>query len=269
MSRADFLRPDFSLWHLIAVELRRQRQMRRISGAALAVILDCDRSTVARYESGDVQLPTGRARVLDQEWGLQGLFENLVKHAKNARDLDWWETFKDYERRANLIKTYEPSLIPGLLQREAYARAIFTSSRRTDADDAVTERLARQKILTREYPCKLMAILDTAAVLRSFGDTDVMRDQLGYLLEVSVWPNVYLRVTSDKLIGYGGVGGGFTVMQTPTGDLGFATVGSTGHISLDPIDIQEQAIRYDEIGMSSLSVEASRAFITKTLDSLS
>lgn len=269
MSRADSLRPDFSLWHLIAVELRRQRQMRRISGAALAVVLDCDRSTVARYESGDVQLPTGRTRALDREWDLQALFENLVKHAKNARDLDWWETFKEYERRANLIKTYEPSLIPGLLQREAYARAIFTSSRRMDADDAVTERLARQEILTRQYPCKLMATLDTAAVLRSFGDVDVMRDQLGYLLEVSEWPNVYLRVTSDQLIGYGGVGGGFTVMQTPTGDLGFATVGSTGHISLDPIDIQEQAIRYDEIGMSSLTVEASRAFIAKTLDSLS
>jgi transcriptional regulator with XRE-family HTH domain len=269
MSRADSLRPDFSLWHLIAVELRRQRQMRRISGAALGAILDCDRSTVARYESGDVQLPTGRARTLDREWDLQGLFENLVKHAKNARDLDWWETFKEYESRANLIKTYEPSLIPGLLQREAYARAIFTSSRRTDADDAVAERLARQAILTRQDPCKLMAILDTAAVLRVFGDVEVMRDQLAYLLEVSEQPNVYLRVTSDKLSGYGGVGGGFTVMQTPTGDLGFATVGSTGHISLDPIDIQEQGIRYDQIGMSSLTVEASRAFIAKTLDSLS
>ncbi|GAA4377071.1 helix-turn-helix transcriptional regulator [Actinomadura verrucosospora] len=269
MSRADFLRPDFSLWHLIAVELRRQRQMRRISGAALAVILDCDRSTVARYESGDVQLPTGRARVLDQEWGLQSLFENLVKHAKNARDLDWWETFKEYERRATLIKTYEPSLIPGLLQREAYARAIFTSSRRTDADEAVAERLARQEILTRQDPCTLMAILDTAAVLRVFGDVDAMRDQLGHLLEVSEWPNVYLRVTSDKLIGYGGVGCGFSVMQTPTGDLGFANYGTTAHISLDPVDIQEQALRYDQIGMSSLSVEASRAFIAKTLDSLS
>lgn len=269
MSRADALRPDFSLWHLIAVELRRQRQIRRLSGAALAVILDCDRSTVARYESGDVQLPIARARILDREWGLPGFFENLVKHAKNAQDLDWWETFKEYERRANLIKTYEPSLVPGLLQREGYARAVFTASRRTDVDEAVAERLARQEILIRQRPCTLMAILDTVAVLRTFGDADVMRDQLNYLLEVSERPNVYLRVTSDRLIGYGGVGGGFTIMQTPTGDLGFATVGSTGHISLDPIDIQEQAIRYDQIGMSSLTVEASRTFIAETLDSLS
>ena len=79
-----------------------------------------------------------------------------------------------------------------------------------------------------------MAILDTAAVLRSFGDVDVMRDQLGHLLEVAEWPHVHLRVTSERLIGYGGVVGGFTVMQTPTGDLGFA---------------QEQAIRDDEIGI--------------------
>ncbi|GAA4235211.1 helix-turn-helix transcriptional regulator [Actinomadura meridiana] len=269
MSRADSLRPDYSLWHLIAVELRRQRQIRKISGAALAVILDCDRSTVARYESGDVQLPVGRARILDREWGLLGFFENLVKHAKEAQDLEWWETFKEYERRSNLVKTYEPSLIPGLLQREAYARAVFTTSRRTDVEEAVAERMTRQQILTRPNPCKLMAILDTAAILRIFGDADVMRDQLSHLLEVSEWPNVYLRVTSDRLIGYGGVGGGFTVMQTPTGDLGFATVGSTGHISLDPADIQEQAIRYDQIGMSSLTIEASRAFIAKTLESIS
>ncbi|WP_433228861.1 helix-turn-helix domain-containing protein [Actinomadura formosensis] len=269
MSRADALRPDFSLWHLIAVELRRQRQMRRISGAALAVILNCDRSTVARYESGDVQLPIARARVLDREWDMRGLFENLVKHAKNARDLDWWETFKEYERRSTLIKTYEPSLIPGLLQREDYAHAVFTASRRMDAKEAVAERLARQEILTHQDPCKLMAILDTAAILRIFGDVDVMRDQLGYLLEVSEQPNVYLRVTSDRLIGYGSIGGGFTVLQTPTGDLGFANYGTTAHMSLDPADIQEQALRYDQIGMSSLSIEASRTFIAKTLDSLS
>ncbi|QKW39581.1 helix-turn-helix domain-containing protein [Actinomadura sp. NAK00032] len=269
MSRADALRPDFSLWHLIAVELRRQRQLHRLSGAALAVILDCDRSTVARYESGDVQLPIARARILDREWGMPGFFENLVKHAKNAQDLDWWETFKEYERRANLIKTYEPSLIPGLLQREGYARAIFTASRRADAEEAVAERLARQEVLNGREPCKLMAILDTAAVLRVFGDVEVMRDQLNYLLEASERPNVYLRVTSDRLIGYGGLGSGFTVIQTPTGDLGFANYGTTAHMSLDPADIQEQAIRYDLIGMSSLTVEASRAFIAKTLDSLS
>ncbi|TYK50952.1 helix-turn-helix domain-containing protein [Actinomadura decatromicini] len=269
MSRADALRPDFSLWHLIAVELRRQRQIRKISGAALAIMLDCDRSTVARYESGDVQLPIARARILDREWGLLGFFENLVKHAKNAQDLDWWETFKEYERRANLVKTYEPSLIPGLLQRENYARAVFEIGRRTDVDEAVAERLARQEILTRKDPCKLMAILDTAAVLRAFGDADVMRDQLGYLLEISERPNVFLRVTSDRLVGYDCIGGGFTVLQTPTGDLGFATYGSTGHISLDPLDVQDQAIRYDQIGMSSLTVEATRAFLRKTLESIS
>ncbi|QXJ22684.1 helix-turn-helix domain-containing protein [Actinomadura graeca] len=268
MSRADSLRPDFSLWDLIAVELHRQRQLHRISGAALAAILDCDRSTVARYESGDVQLPIARARVLDREWGTQYLFENLVKHAKSARDLEWWETFKEYERRSTLIKTYEPSLIPGLLQREGYARAVFTASRRTDADEAVAERLARQEILNGPDPCKLMAIIDTAAVLRVFGGTDVMRDQLSYLLEVSEWPHVYLRVTSEQLLGYGGVGGGFAIMQTPTGDLGFANYGSTGNISLDPSDIQEQAIRYDQIGMSSLSIEASQTFIARVLDSL-
>ncbi|TDB97470.1 helix-turn-helix transcriptional regulator [Actinomadura sp. 7K534] len=268
MSRADSLRPDFSLWHLIAVELRRHRQLRKISGAALGLTLDCDRSTVARYESGDVQLPIGRARVLDREWGMPGFFENLVKHAKNAQDLDWWETFKEYERRANLIKTYEPSLVPGLLQREDYARAVYTTSRRADAEDAVAERMARQEILTRRDPCTLMAILDTAAVLRVFGDEDVMRAQLSHLLEISERPNIYIRVTSDRLIGYGGVGGGFTVMHTPTGDLGFANYGSTAHMSLDPADIQEQTIRYDQIGMSSLTVEASRTFIAKTLDSL-
>ncbi|GGU99876.1 transcriptional regulator [Actinomadura cremea] len=269
MNGHDYLRPDVSLWDLIAVELRRQRHARGLSGDALGVILDCNRSTVARYESGYVQLPIARARILDRAWGTQGLFENLVKHAKSARDLDWWETFKEYERRATLIKTYEPSLMPGLLQRDGYARAVFVASRRTDVEEAVTERLARQEILRRQEPCKLMAIIDTAAILRAFGDEEVMRDQLGHLLEVSEWPNVYLRVTSDRLVGYGGVGGGFTVMQTPTGDLGFAAVGSIGHVSLDATDIQEQAIRYDQIGMSSLSIEASRAFIVKTLDAFS
>ena len=75
-------------------------------------------------------------------------------------------------------RRHEPSLIPGPLQREAYARAVFTAGRKMDAEEAVTERLARQAILARQDPCKLLVIWDTAAVPRNFGDVDVMRDQL-------------------------------------------------------------------------------------------
>jgi Domain of unknown function (DUF5753) len=38
----------------------------------------------------------------------------------------WFQNYLDLEQAADLIRTYEVQLVPGLLQTDAYARAVIT-----------------------------------------------------------------------------------------------------------------------------------------------
>lgn len=268
MTKAENLRPDVRLWDLIACELRRQRDWHKETQASMATLLDVDQSQYARYESGETPLPAQRAKALDELWKLGGLFQYLVGHAKMVRPVAWWEAFKDYERQAKIIKVYEPSLVPGLLQTEEYARAVFMAGRRADAEPAVEERIQRQAVLTGPAPALLYAIMDPAALYREVGGAEVMRSQLSHLLDMSDRPNVYLRVVSNRLTVYGGVGGAITVMHTPAGDVGYGRYGLSGLLLTDYADVAEMALEFDRIGMESMTIGASRDLVSKTVGEL-
>ncbi len=69
-------------------------------------------------------------------------------------------------------------MVAGLLQTEAYARAILSTrmgATREELDDAVAGRMERQRILDREHPPELWVILDEAVLRRPVGGSDVMR----------------------------------------------------------------------------------------------
>ncbi|HEX3957095.1 MAG TPA: DUF5753 domain-containing protein, partial [Trebonia sp.] len=72
-------------------------------------------------------------------------------------------------------------VVPGLLQTEAYARAILSTrvgATVEELDDAVTARLERQRILDREHPPELWVILDEMVLRRPIGGPEIMREQL-------------------------------------------------------------------------------------------
>src|SRR5688500_7490671 len=144
MTARESLDPDRSLWHVLAVELRRRREFRKISGSRLGAVLGCDRSTVSRYESGLLRIPERHARILDREWDTGGLFGSLVHHAKIRNVEDWFVGLTEYEARASRIRMWEMALVPGLLQTPEYARAALSVGLVDDLEAAIETRLARQ-----------------------------------------------------------------------------------------------------------------------------
>ena len=71
--------PDGNLWDLIAFELRRQRQERNLSLAAVGDIIGRDRSLLTHVESGNTKLKEAHARKIDRAWAIDGFFQRLVK----------------------------------------------------------------------------------------------------------------------------------------------------------------------------------------------
>ena len=93
---------------------------------------------------------------------------------------------------------WELRVVPGLLQTEEYARAVIRADKPRDSEEsvsrAVTARLERQELLTRDQPPMLWYILDEAILRRLVGGPSVMDAQLGKLTGLADRPGVVIQV---------------------------------------------------------------------------
>jgi hypothetical protein len=154
--------------------------------------------------------------------------------ARAANAVTWWHGYHDVlpswfsgyiglEESASLIRTYEVQFIPGLLQSEEYARAIFAQTRPVIKDEELERRLGlrmrRQKLLTDGQSPRLWAVIDEAALRRPVGGPKVMRAQVQYLVDIARQPNVVIQVMPFRFGLHAGESGAFTILRFPEQDL--------------------------------------------------
>lgn len=122
----------------------------------------------------------------------------------------------EYEEQATSITYWAPLLVPGLLQTSAYARAVMGDM--PSAETRVKLRAGRQNILTRRRnACELHAIIDSEVLVRPVAPSDVMIDQLHFLLDMAKRPNITLQIVSSTRPGYHpGLAGPFELIEFPT-----------------------------------------------------
>jgi hypothetical protein len=105
-------------------------------------------------------------------------------------------TLVNLEQSTTRITEVPPMLISGLLQTTPYIRAILPSG--SVPPDEIAIRVAirngRKAILKRHNPVRLIALIGEAALNQLIGSSEVMAEQLRYLLEAATWPNVNLRI---------------------------------------------------------------------------
>lgn len=266
MATRESLDPDRSLWHLIAVELRRQREERKISGTRLSDILGCDRSTVSRYESGMLHLPERHAKIIDQEWGLGLLFTRLVHFAKAGKKEDWFTGLSEYESRASRIKMWELVMVPGLLQTHDYARAALAVGLVDDVEASLERRLARQAaVFDRPKPPHVSVLLNWVALVQPVGDPEVHRRQLAWLLEVGERPNVSVRVVEREVGAHVGLDGSCKLLTVKDRDIAFAEAPDGGRLIREPAEVQSIILRFDRIGDMAAPIGPSRALIERAM----
>lgn len=111
---------------------------------------------------------------------------------------EWFQTYLSLEPAADFIHVYEPHYVPGLLQTDAYARAIVRRGLPDESPDQsdrrVELRMRRQPILRVERPVRLWAVLDERALRAHIGDPVALRGQIAHLLEICELPNVTVQV---------------------------------------------------------------------------
>ncbi|WP_407560876.1 helix-turn-helix domain-containing protein [Streptomyces sp. 184] len=109
----------------------------------------------------------------------------------------WFEPLVGLETAAEMIRTCEAQVVPGLMQTEEYARGMATLSRLEDAfaDQRVALRLERQdRILGGAEGPRLWAVIEETALVRGAFGAEVMRAQMQRLRHLSEHPRVTLQV---------------------------------------------------------------------------
>jgi hypothetical protein len=135
----------------------------------------------------------------------------------------WFQNYLDLEQAAELIRTYEVQFVPGLLQTDAYARAVILLGHATatpeEVDLRARLRMARKQLLTIPNPPRLWAVIDEAVLLRPVGGREVLREQIEALLDASKLRNVRLQVMPFRSGGHAAMGGAFSILRFPEREL--------------------------------------------------
>ncbi|MGW5064255.1 helix-turn-helix domain-containing protein [Streptomyces sp. NPDC004096] len=139
-------------------------------------------------QADDIIAQSRDAESAYMEWRRQ--VRTGLKHLQNS--------YIDLYRSTELFRIYSPTLVPGLLQTEGYARAVLTGvaalyGAPNDADQAAAARLERSKIV-HEPGHRFVMVIEESALYHRLGDADTMAAQLGYLLTAGALPAVSLGV---------------------------------------------------------------------------
>ncbi|MFD7404248.1 helix-turn-helix domain-containing protein [Streptomyces sp. NPDC059866] len=221
---------------LLGSQLRRLREARGITREAAGYHIRASESKISRMELGRVSFKTRDVEDLLTLYGISDETErtSLVSLAREANVAGWWHSYSDVlpswfptyvglEGAASLIRAYEVQFVHGLLQTEAYARAVVRRGMKgasdSDVEKRVALRLERQKHLVSENAPDFHIVLDEAALRRPYGDREVMRGQLQHLIEFSERPNVRLQIMPFSFGGHSGESGAFTILGFPESDL--------------------------------------------------
>jgi len=215
---------------LLGAQLRRLRGEAGLSREQAGEAIRASEWKLHRLENGQVSFKERDIVDLLALYGVKdpGEVASFVIMAREANQPGWWQTFGDLlpqwfrafvdlESAASLIRAYEGQYVPGLLQTEAYCRAVVTGALLDEPPEEVERRVAlrmgRQGLLSGDAPPRLWAVVDEAALRRPVGGHAVMRAQLERLIEASTLPQVTLQVLPFRAGAHPAMVGAFTVLR--------------------------------------------------------
>ncbi|MFK0050316.1 Scr1 family TA system antitoxin-like transcriptional regulator [Streptomyces sp. NPDC090741] len=212
----------------------------------------------------------------DRALGARGVLLVAIPEVKEAlrrartRHPDWFRKFAEAEAEAVALHYYSVQAIPGLLQTEAYARAVF-SHRRPVLDEQtiekrIADRLARQAILDRWPAPTFSFVLEQALLERPTGGRAVHAEQLRRLLDIGRRRTVHLQVMPMDREEHPSLDSSFTLLR-PKGRNEVAYTETYGHANIitDPEQVRIYSERYGIIRAQALTPHESLTLIEKML----
>jgi transcriptional regulator with XRE-family HTH domain len=267
---------------LLGTQLRRLRESRDVTAREAASAIRGSESKISRIELGRTTVREIDILDLLDLYGVHDRAEReqLLTLASQANQPGWWHRYADVlpdwfqsyiglEESAQSIRSFDAQFVPGLLQTDDYALAVFQLGGYLHEE---TDRLALlRKERQRRFASgrfQLSAIVDEVALRRQLGGRALMRAQLARLLDLSLRPGLSLQV-SPLLTGASyAAPGSFSILTFPIAELPDVVYLEqlTSAMYLDkPADVARYSEAMDQIEASCYSPESSRELMRSVL----
>nr|WSX52101.1 helix-turn-helix domain-containing protein [Streptomyces sp. NBC_00974] len=261
------LDPSASPLDYYGSELRRLREEAQLKQGQLGGIVFCAASLIGQIETARKVPTRDFSERVDAALGTGGVFSRLVGLVLRSQLPTWFQAYAEMEARATYISSFHAQLIYGLLQTEAYARAILGVRNEENLDARVAARMERQRILDRSDPPLMWVVLSEAVLHQEIGGRHVMRNQLAHLLNLRKREWVKVQILPFDAGAHAGLLGEFTLLRFDDDpDLVYTEDFVQGHMTANPQTLREGSLRYDHLQAAALSVENSAALIARVME---
>jgi predicted XRE-type DNA-binding protein len=197
---------------LLGHEIAHMMQAAGVSQGEAARLIETSQPRIAGLINGGGSVSVGDLVLLATKLGFtdEGYLEALSELRRDNHKRGFWTTghnrayaedirlLVDLEKHADQIRATQAEVVPGLLQCEGYVRAQHAGEDAevlgVSLEDRISARLARQDILDKPEPPSVQFVLFESCVRRVWGDAEVMREQIDYLITLSKRPNVMLQL---------------------------------------------------------------------------
>lgn len=267
--------------------LRRAREEHGLGVTEAAKHLGWSGTKLGRLEGAETRRIKGQD--LDALLGLYEITDPDIRAewhslAAQAQERGWWARYRrrgvftddlvDFEAEASVIRTFEPQVIPGLLQTPDYAEALLRGGQAHDDGaiaDRVDARMQRQQILNRHQPPEFWAILDEAALRRVVGSPAVMRDQVGHLCRMATRDGVTIQVLPFSAGAHAANTGAIVVMdyaEPLDPSIAYVETYAASLMLEEPAELTHVNSVFAHVSASALSGADSVAFLRSALAAL-
>lgn len=239
-------------------ELRRIREHEGLTQEAWGSRIHFSAQHVSNVENGARPVTRDYLAAVDRAFNtdLVSFYKEFVQGESTPV---WLRPWLDYEERAAALRLYHPTLIPGLLQTEAYARMVLAACPLSveERERQVQARIARQVIWEKDPLVRLHAVIDEIALRR--GDPSVMPEQLERLMGLAQRPATTIRVVPANSRPHMGWFGPIILadLDDDGGPVGYLDVAVGGFVVTDAPRLRQLAAVWESVSASALTVDQS------------
>lgn len=229
--------------------LKARRTAAGLTQEQLAAAAIMTRTHIAHIEAGRRIPSKDDAKRLDRALNTGDVLSSFLPQ-QDVAVADYFEAARQLEQQATMIREFAPITVPGILQTEAYARAVmgmpFPPRSQEERDRHVVTRLERAKILADPVCPVVWALLDEAVIHHSIGGPSAMAEQLMHIVRLTESGRIRLHVLPFGLGAYPLMQAVLTLMwfedQPP---LAYTEGALMGKIHDSPAVVQQLRDRYD------------------------
>ncbi|MFI1537408.1 helix-turn-helix domain-containing protein [Streptomyces anandii] len=242
------------------------------SRTEFANLVSFSKHTVESVELGRRMPDVALVERSEEALGNTGALRKSSKYVTRGRGdvglAAWFRQWARLERVAVSLCTYECRLVPGLLQSEGYARALFENRLPLLTDERleaqVEARLERQRLLRERPTVPFHFIVEEAVFRRRLGGRDVLEGQLDHVLELTAPRNVTVQVMPTEAEFHACMDGPVQLIETPEGRrLAYSEGQENGRLISDPKEVRLLYQRYDTLRSQALTPQDSRDLLER------